>query len=145
MDSSRFFRTAKLADFGREAVPLLKQNDYNGAVSLMTLRVANVIAQDAGIQLTGARGSGSVEEQPPRRHIPAAWIAALVIHRDHCSGDSSAAQGACSGCCCSAASAGAAAVEAVAGWGGFGGGGGFGGFGGGGGGGFGGGGASGGW
>jgi uncharacterized protein len=41
--------------FGREAVPLLRQNDYNGALSLMTVRVAQVIAQDAGIQLTGAQ------------------------------------------------------------------------------------------
>jgi len=45
----------KVGGFGREAVPLLKQNDYNGAVSLLTMRVAEVIAQDAGIQLTGSR------------------------------------------------------------------------------------------
>jgi uncharacterized protein len=45
----------KVGGFGREAVPLLRQNDYNGAVSLMTSRVADVIAQDAGIQLTGDR------------------------------------------------------------------------------------------
>ena len=43
----------KVGGFGREAVPLLKQNDYNGAVLLMTSRVADVIAQDAGIELTG--------------------------------------------------------------------------------------------
>ncbi len=56
----------KVGGFGREAVPLLKQSDYDGAIKLVTLRVANVIAQDAGIQLTGAsqppppesRGSG---------------------------------------------------------------------------------------
>ncbi|HEY8671852.1 MAG TPA: TPM domain-containing protein, partial [Terriglobales bacterium] len=45
----------KVGGFGREAVPLLKQSDYDGAVQLMTMRVANVIAQDAGIELTGAR------------------------------------------------------------------------------------------
>ena len=39
----------KVGGFGREAVPLLRQNNYNGAVSLMTSRVADVIAQDAGI------------------------------------------------------------------------------------------------
>src|SRR6266851_5081056 len=43
----------KVGGFGREAVPLLKQNDYSGAVSLMTSRVADVIAQDAGVELTG--------------------------------------------------------------------------------------------
>src|SRR5438046_32030 len=45
----------KVGGFGREAVPLLKQNEYNGAVLLLTSRVANVIAQDAGVQLTGAQ------------------------------------------------------------------------------------------
>jgi uncharacterized protein len=45
----------KVGGFGREAVPLLRQNDYSGAVSLLTSRVADVIAQDAGIELTGAR------------------------------------------------------------------------------------------
>jgi uncharacterized protein len=44
----------KVGGFGREAVPLLKQNDYNSALLLMSSRVANVIAQNAGIQLTGA-------------------------------------------------------------------------------------------
>ena len=47
----------KTGGFGREAVPLLKQNDYNGAVSLLTMRVADVIAKDAGIALTGTATS----------------------------------------------------------------------------------------
>jgi uncharacterized protein len=55
----------KVGGFGREAVPLLRQNDYNGAVSLLTSRVADVIAQDAGIQITGARPL--VPEQPTAR------------------------------------------------------------------------------
>jgi uncharacterized protein len=45
----------KVGGFGREAVPLLKQSDYNGAVRLVTLRVADVIAKDAGVQLTGTQ------------------------------------------------------------------------------------------
>lgn len=45
----------KVGGIGREGVPLLKQGDYNGAVLLMTSRVAEVIAQDAGIQLVGPR------------------------------------------------------------------------------------------
>jgi len=45
----------KVGSIGREAVPLLKQNDYGGAVSLLTSRVADVIARDAGIELTGPR------------------------------------------------------------------------------------------
>src|SRR5271156_6786587 len=39
----------KVGGFGREAVPLLKSGDYAGAVTLMTARVASVIAQDAGV------------------------------------------------------------------------------------------------
>ena len=45
----------KVGGIGREAAPLLKQGDYNGAVLLMTSRVAEVIAQDAGVQLEGPR------------------------------------------------------------------------------------------
>lgn len=44
----------KVGGFGREAVPFLRQNNYNGAVSLMVSRVAVVIAQDAGIELSNA-------------------------------------------------------------------------------------------
>ncbi len=58
----------KVGGFGREAVPLLKQNDYDGAVRLMTMRVAEVIAQDAGIQLSGANSA------PATREIPAGGI-----------------------------------------------------------------------
>jgi uncharacterized protein len=50
----------KVGGFGREAVPLLKQDNYNGAVLLMTSRVADVIARDAGIQITGQN------PQPPQ-------------------------------------------------------------------------------
>src|ERR1051325_8738824 len=42
----------KVGGFGREAVPFLRQSDYNGAVSLMVTRVATVIAQDAGVELS---------------------------------------------------------------------------------------------
>lgn len=59
----------KVGGFGREAVPLLKQNDYNGALLLMSSRVAEVIAQDSGIQLTGARAPSrrpAEDDNPPR-------------------------------------------------------------------------------
>lgn len=52
----------KVGGFGREAVPLLKANDYNGAIALMVSRIADVIAKDAGVQLTGARPE--IQEQP---------------------------------------------------------------------------------
>ena len=56
----------KVGGFGREAVPSLRANDYSGALLLMTSRVAAVIAQDAGIQLTGNQlpAPAPVENQP---------------------------------------------------------------------------------
>lgn len=68
----------KVGGFGREAVPLLKQGDYNGAVQLLTMRVADVVAKDAGIQLTGA------EEPPtsapaPSRGISLSGILILLV------------------------------------------------------------------
>ena len=54
----------KTGGFGREAVPSLKASDYSSAVLLMTSRVADVIAQDAGIQLTGNQPREPVESQP---------------------------------------------------------------------------------
>lgn len=44
---------AKVGTFGREMVPELRANDYNGALTLLTGRVAKTIADDAGVQLTG--------------------------------------------------------------------------------------------
>jgi uncharacterized protein len=44
----------KVGSFNREAVPFLKSGDYNKAILLVTARIANVIAQDRGITLTGA-------------------------------------------------------------------------------------------
>ncbi len=44
----------KVGGFGREAVPLLRNNDYDGALLLITRRIADVIAADSGVTLTGA-------------------------------------------------------------------------------------------
>jgi uncharacterized protein len=68
----------KVGGFGREAVPLLKQSDYNGALLLMGSRVAHVIAKDAGIQLTGATAPSvpADYETSPHSGLP---IIVLVI------------------------------------------------------------------
>ena len=68
---------ARWAGFGREAVPLLRQNDYGGAVSLMTSRVADVIAQDAGIELTGSRPQVSPPPQEPDNGL--SWKQLLIL------------------------------------------------------------------
>ena len=69
----------KVGGFGREAVPLLKQNDYNGAVSLLTMRVADVIAQDAGVQLTGARPSIPTARPEPDKGLSVGGVVVLLI------------------------------------------------------------------
>jgi uncharacterized protein len=43
----------KVGGFQREAIPQMRSGDYSGALLLVTRRVADVIAQDAGVQLTG--------------------------------------------------------------------------------------------
>lgn len=44
---------AKVGDIGREMVPLLQQAQYDQAAQLGVDRIAQVIAQDAGVTLTG--------------------------------------------------------------------------------------------
>ncbi len=44
----------KVGGFGREAVPYLRQGNYDAAVMLMTRRIADVIAHDRGVTLSGA-------------------------------------------------------------------------------------------
>jgi uncharacterized protein len=46
----------KVGGFEREAVPLLRQNDYSGAVLLITQRVAAVIAEDQKVALDALSG-----------------------------------------------------------------------------------------
>jgi uncharacterized protein len=70
----------KVGGFGREAVPLLRNGDYAGAVSLMTSRVAEVIARDAGVTLEGLQAA----PEPPRSGgskpgIPVALVLFLIF------------------------------------------------------------------
>ncbi len=51
----------KVGGFGREAVPYFRENNYDAALLLLTRRVADVIAADRGVQLTGA-----VPPSPPQ-------------------------------------------------------------------------------
>jgi len=44
----------KVGGFGREAVPYFRENNYDAALGLMTRRVADVIAADNGVTLTGS-------------------------------------------------------------------------------------------
>jgi uncharacterized protein len=71
----------KVGGFGREAVPFFRQNNYDGGVRLMTTRVAEVIASDAGVQLTGASTPEPVQREPESSPISTivGFILLLVI------------------------------------------------------------------
>lgn len=72
----------KVGGFGREAVPYLQRGDYDGAVSLLTSRVIDVIANDAGVQITTSQPR-RIEPVPPRHHqtelSPGAIVAIIVL------------------------------------------------------------------
>jgi uncharacterized protein len=69
----------KVGGFGREAVPYLKSGDYNGAVSLITSRVANVIAEDAGVTLVQAGRRPPIARQNRQPMGVGGFIALAVI------------------------------------------------------------------
>jgi uncharacterized protein len=70
----------KVGGFGREMVPYLRNGDYNGALALITTRIANTIAQDAGIQLSGAPAQPPPQYQDqPHGEISIAAIIFWVI------------------------------------------------------------------
>ncbi len=53
----------KVGGFGREAVPLFRSGSNDAAILLLTRRVADVIAQDSGVTLSGQ------PLPPPRRAV----------------------------------------------------------------------------
>ena len=66
----------KVGGFGREAVPLLRDGNFAGAVTLMTARVASVIAQDAGVTLENQPQMAPVRRQQPP---PSGGVIGIVI------------------------------------------------------------------
>lgn len=70
----------KVGGFGREAVPDLKRGDYSGAATLMTSRVADVIAKDAGVTLEGNElPSQSQRARPPNQGFGIGSVIVLII------------------------------------------------------------------
>ncbi|HET6843182.1 MAG TPA: TPM domain-containing protein [Candidatus Angelobacter sp.] len=67
----------KVGGFQREAVPLLRRGDYSGAISLVTSRVAAVIAQDARSQPSKAPRFPSV--QPVLNKVRSWWAKLLDL------------------------------------------------------------------
>jgi uncharacterized protein len=72
----------KVGGFGREAVPFLRQNDYSGAVLLMTERVAQVIAEDQKVTLDSLSGAPPPPAEPDNSLFPMSsmvWLLIFVI------------------------------------------------------------------
>lgn len=69
----------KVGRIGREAVPLLREKNYSGAVLLMTSRVADVIAAARGVKLTSVPAIPMAGTPGARRGIPLAPILFLLF------------------------------------------------------------------
>ena len=70
----------KTGSFQREAIPLMRSGNYSQALLLVTSRVAEVIATDAGIQFTDAQPRAPTETQyRPQGHLSLGGIAILII------------------------------------------------------------------
>src|ERR1700730_12200990 len=69
----------KVGGFGREMVPLLQRNDYAGAVTLLTERIAAVIAADRGVTLDNLSGAAVPSSEPDASPFHGPNIFGLVI------------------------------------------------------------------
>jgi len=69
----------KVGGFQREAIPLMRSGDYSQALLLVTTRVADVIASDAGVQLTHAQQRAPTQRVRPQRGISLGGIVLLGI------------------------------------------------------------------
>lgn len=54
----------KVGDIGRQMVPMLRSNDFDGAVTLAVDEISQIIAQDAGVQLQPLTHWGAQQQQP---------------------------------------------------------------------------------
>src|SRR5580698_9872726 len=70
----------KVTSFQREAIPLMRSGSYGQALVLVTTRVANVIAQDAGVQLTTPQLAPAPSEprEQPGKGISAGGVILLI-------------------------------------------------------------------
>ena len=69
----------KVGGFEREAVPLLRQNDYSGAVLLFTERVAAVIAEDQKVTLDTLSGIPPPEPEADNSPAPLRNLVEFLI------------------------------------------------------------------
>jgi uncharacterized protein len=54
----------KVGEISRQTVPMLRNNDFDGAVTLAVDEISQIIAQDAGVQLQPLTRWGAQQQQP---------------------------------------------------------------------------------
>jgi uncharacterized protein len=70
----------KVGGFQREAIPLMRSGEYSQALLLVTSRVADVIATDAGVQLTNAQPRAPTQQvRQPDSGLSFGGIVVVVI------------------------------------------------------------------
>src|SRR5205823_3149832 len=69
----------KVGSFGREAVPIVRQGNYSAAVKLLTQRVAETIAADAGITLNTQTQRSPPSETDHPQTLPFGVIAFALL------------------------------------------------------------------
>jgi uncharacterized protein len=70
----------KVGGFEREAVPLLRQNDYSGAVLLVTQRIASVIAEDQKVALDASPNISAPQQAPDNNSSPLGnWVGIIFL------------------------------------------------------------------
>jgi len=70
----------RVGGFGREAVPYLRNGDYDAAVSLLTSRVVDVIAKDAGVEISTSQPIEPLASRPRQTQLsPGAIIATIIV------------------------------------------------------------------
>jgi uncharacterized protein len=69
----------KVGSFQREAIPLVRSGEYSQALLLVTSRVADVIASDAGVQLTGSRPAPMQPVRQPSSGMSFGGVIVLIV------------------------------------------------------------------
>jgi uncharacterized protein len=71
----------KVGEIGRQMVPMLRNNDFDGAATLAVTQISQIIAQDAGISLGPQQGirRGRAQPQPIRLTLGQLIIGGIVL------------------------------------------------------------------
>ncbi|MBT9330377.1 TPM domain-containing protein [Paracidobacterium acidisoli] len=68
---------AKVGQIGRQMVPMLRNNDFDGALTLATDEIAQIIADDAGVKLTPLTRQGAATQ--PQHATPGQIIGGIIF------------------------------------------------------------------